>query len=206
MLDDHPLQIYSSGLRFSPLNSLVKKAFEQEAPSWVKMTIHPEPDWPSYLTEFRTDIEDITVLEYSHSGRYIAIADNKGFIEIRETVSGSLWKTRSLCEAFCRVQNDAGDIDDDEQALDGNYEDLRDPEYSYPPSIAFTKDDARLTVVHDRNTKNDAKLIMVYDRKPKDLYVWNLIMDEVGALQQMCWNDYKLSPDGSFVLTMSGNY
>ncbi|KAF2728516.1 hypothetical protein EJ04DRAFT_396311, partial [Polyplosphaeria fusca] len=42
---DSPLQLYSSTLTFAPERSLIRQAFEKQAPQHIKMVSKRETDW-----------------------------------------------------------------------------------------------------------------------------------------------------------------
>ena len=125
MLVEFPLQIYDAGLTFSPTNSLVRKAFIKEQPSWVTMKIHPEPEWPAFITGFfvggRT--ANIRCCIGSTDGKWIATcwAD---YIEVWDAIRGVLVHVYHF-------QDYSGDR----------------PRWSYTGGLAFSEDNSRLYVI-----------------------------------------------------------
>ena len=102
MLDNYPLQIYESGLVFSPSNSLVKKAYAKMAPAWATLTIHPEDNWPIHLTSFTKDLGIPTAAVYSNDGSCIAIGHARGDLLVYDVTTGSLCQRGGIldCDAI----------------------------------------------------------------------------------------------------------
>ena len=90
MLDNYPLQIYESGLVFSPSNSLVKKMYARMAPAWATLTIHPEDNWPAQMTSFHKDPGWSQAVTYSTDGNCIAIGHHNGDLLVYDVITGSL--------------------------------------------------------------------------------------------------------------------
>ena len=115
MLDNYPLQVYESGLVFSPSDSLVRKKYAKMAPAWATLTLHPEKDWPTHLTSFHKDHGSPTAAAYSNDGNRIAISLCEGDLLVYDVITGSLCQRGKgpKCGAITAVASDIAMAYDD---------------------------------------------------------------------------------------------
>ncbi|KAL7904015.1 hypothetical protein GGI35DRAFT_245231 [Trichoderma velutinum] len=72
VIADSPLQVYRSALIFSPLNSLIRKLFEEEEPQWLKVKPVVEYNWSPYLQTLKGHSNSVLSVAFSADGRYVA--------------------------------------------------------------------------------------------------------------------------------------
>ena len=86
-LNRFPLQVYISGLLFSPKQSLIRLYFQHEAPKWVTLKKGLQEIWPASLT---LDVATVSRLRWSSDGRYLATHGYDHNLRIWEANSGQL--------------------------------------------------------------------------------------------------------------------
>jgi WD40 repeat protein len=86
VIESYPLQTYASALLFSPSGSLIRTAFQHEAPNWV--TIEPEisETWGSCLHTFE---EKCRAVAFSHDSNHLALGLRDGTIKIWDADSSA---------------------------------------------------------------------------------------------------------------------
>ena len=86
-LDRFPLQVYISGLLFSPKQSLIRQHFQHEAPKWVTLKKGSKEIWPLNLT---LDVGYVERLRWSSNGKHLATHGCDNNLRIWEASSGQL--------------------------------------------------------------------------------------------------------------------
>ncbi|UKZ53220.1 hypothetical protein TrVGV298_007012 [Trichoderma virens] len=66
------LRVYTSALIFSPLNSLIRKIFEEEDLQWLKLKPTVEYNWSPYLQTLGGHEDSVNSVAFSADGRYLA--------------------------------------------------------------------------------------------------------------------------------------
>ncbi|OCK72831.1 hypothetical protein K432DRAFT_250612, partial [Lepidopterella palustris CBS 459.81] len=74
ILQDAPLQIYSSALIFAPEASIVRKAFVDEMPGWVKLLSKREDDWDACRSVLEGHTSWVNAVAFSPDGQLVASA------------------------------------------------------------------------------------------------------------------------------------
>ena len=86
IVETFPLQVYYSGLLFSPENSMVRKAFSEEAPQSVQIVRYLSTEWPPILTMFDirpdTTRAPVTALSFSDDSEQIVVGYKDGLMQI----------------------------------------------------------------------------------------------------------------------------
>ncbi|KAL7903892.1 WD40 repeat-like protein [Trichoderma velutinum] len=88
LIANSPLQIYTSALTFSPLNSSIRKIFEEEELQWLKVKPTVEYNWSPYLQTLKGHSESVLSVAFSADGRYLASGSWDKTIKIWDATTG----------------------------------------------------------------------------------------------------------------------
>ncbi|EHK15882.1 uncharacterized protein TRIVIDRAFT_195814 [Trichoderma virens Gv29-8] len=88
-----PLQTYSSALAFSPMQSLVRKAFHQEIPSWVQRWPAVEDNWSPCLQTLEGHTDSVKSVALSADRKQLASGSIDATIKIWDTSTGTCIQT-----------------------------------------------------------------------------------------------------------------
>ena len=90
MIEEAPLQVYSSALLFSPDQSLVRRQFwEKEKPGWVARGPILEADWSPYVQMLTGHGDPVEAVAWSPDGRHIVSGSLDDTLKIWEAATGS---------------------------------------------------------------------------------------------------------------------
>lgn len=88
MVEEAPLQVYSSAIIFSPMNSIIRKLYSHEVPTWIsKLPVMPR-NWSPYLQTLSHSTE-LETLAASPNGRLVATAGGNAMVRIWDAVTGT---------------------------------------------------------------------------------------------------------------------
>ncbi|EHK19869.1 uncharacterized protein TRIVIDRAFT_46923 [Trichoderma virens Gv29-8] len=85
---NNPLQVYTSALIFSPLNSFIRKVFKEEEPKWLKVKPRVEYNWSPYLQTLKGHGGTVESVAFSADGLYLASGSSDDTIKIWDTITG----------------------------------------------------------------------------------------------------------------------
>ncbi|KAF4509475.1 hypothetical protein G6O67_003648 [Ophiocordyceps sinensis] len=77
IIEEAPLQIYSSALIFTPQESIVRRQFEKQVPSWIKKLPAVSKRWSQLLQTFEGHTSPVTQIAFDPDGKLLASACKK---------------------------------------------------------------------------------------------------------------------------------
>ncbi|KAK3995703.1 hypothetical protein QBC44DRAFT_319239 [Cladorrhinum sp. PSN332] len=93
IIEQAPLQGYTSALIFAPMSSLVKENFKQERPRWLSKGPAVTAEWDACLQTLEGHDGWVHSVAFSHDGKQVASGSADGTIKIWDATSGSCVKT-----------------------------------------------------------------------------------------------------------------
>ncbi|KAI4117122.1 MAG: hypothetical protein LQ345_002570 [Seirophora villosa] len=99
VIEEAPLQVYASALVFSPLESLVRKCYQDQQPTWLNRQPTVERRWGNRVQTVELDHEASSIA-FSPNGKYIAAGLWDGNIQSLDAATGASY---SILEGHSRV-------------------------------------------------------------------------------------------------------
>ncbi|KAK4448347.1 hypothetical protein QBC34DRAFT_112805 [Podospora aff. communis PSN243] len=93
IVEQAPLQAYTSALVFAPTGSLVKRNFEADEPDWISTKPVVEADWNACLQTLEGHDDWVTSVAFSADGRRLASGSDDRTIKIWDAASGQCLQT-----------------------------------------------------------------------------------------------------------------
>ncbi|KAK4658853.1 hypothetical protein QC762_0002790 [Podospora pseudocomata] len=93
IIEQAPLQAYTSALVFAPLGSLMKKRFKTEEPSWISVKPVVEADWNACLQTLEGHRNWVTSVAFSADGQRLASGSDDHTVKIWDPASGQCLQT-----------------------------------------------------------------------------------------------------------------
>ena len=92
-IENAPLQAYVSALILSPINSMIRKEFSHEEPTWVKPKPIIESTWSPCTQTLEGHSDSVHSVAFSPNGQQIASGSRDGTIKVWDGESGACSQT-----------------------------------------------------------------------------------------------------------------
>src|SRR5690606_38558434 len=88
-IENAPLQAYISALVFSPIDSLIRKEFSHEEPTWVALKPIMETSWSACTQTLEGHGDWVNSVAFSADGRQVASGSRDNTIKVWDCESGA---------------------------------------------------------------------------------------------------------------------
>ena len=93
IIEQAPLQIYSSALLFAPEMCLVRKEFQVQMPKWITSVIRRQKYWSSALQALEGHSDAVNAVVFSPDGKLISSASDDATIRLWDSSTGTMLQT-----------------------------------------------------------------------------------------------------------------
>jgi len=93
VIENTPLQVYTSALIFSPAHSLTRELFKHEEPEWILTKPAMQDDWSSCLQTLQGHATSVWSVAFSHDDKRVASASHDNTVKIWDAASGKCLQT-----------------------------------------------------------------------------------------------------------------
>ncbi|CAI7622343.1 unnamed protein product [Penicillium manginii] len=92
-IQSSPLQIYSSGLIFSPTRSITRACYQNEKPDWISNCPGVEKEWSACLHTLEGHSCQVNSITWSNDGKRLASASHDNTVKIWDSITGQCAST-----------------------------------------------------------------------------------------------------------------
>jgi WD40 repeat protein len=103
VIENTPLQAYSSTLLFSPIHSLTRELFQDEEPDWITTKPAMEADWGARIQTLYGHRNWVSSVAFSHDGTQVVSGSDDKTVKIWDAGSGACLKTLNIGRTFYNV-------------------------------------------------------------------------------------------------------
>ncbi|KAJ5253778.1 WD40 repeat-like protein [Penicillium chrysogenum] len=93
MIDNTPLQVYCSGLAFSPIDSIIRRIFNHQRPSWMPVLPQAQKSWSAQLQTLEGHSNSVLSVAFSPDGQRIVSGSYDNTIKLWDAQTGSELRT-----------------------------------------------------------------------------------------------------------------
>lgn len=93
IIEEAPLQLYSSALIFAPEESIIRKCFENQIPHWISMLPKVEKHWSSLLQTLEGHLNAVNDLTFSPDGKLVASGSADATVRLWDITTGAALQT-----------------------------------------------------------------------------------------------------------------
>ena len=93
VIENNPLQVYTSALVFSPARSLIRGLFKEEAPKWITIKPAIRDEWSACLQTLEGHSDWVRSVAFSHDSTRLASASGDRTVKIWDTSSSECLQT-----------------------------------------------------------------------------------------------------------------
>ena len=93
MIDNTPLQVYCSGLTFSPTDSIIRRIFNNQQPNWIPALLQVEKSWSTELQTLEGHSGSVYSVAFSLDSQRIVSGSHNDTIKLWDAQTGSELQT-----------------------------------------------------------------------------------------------------------------
>src|SRR5271168_4544674 len=101
VIENTPLQTYSSALLFSPIHSLTREIFQDEEPDWITTKPAMEADWGACMQTLYGHSNCVNSVAFSHDGTQVVSGSYDKTVNTWDASSGACLKIWDAGSGAC---------------------------------------------------------------------------------------------------------
>jgi WD40 repeat protein len=107
MIENSPLQVYTSALLFSPSRSLIRGLFKHEEPEWITIQPSMPAEWSACLQTLEGHSDSVHSVAFSHDSTRLASASSDNTVKIWDASSRKCLQTLEVRRELSDISFDA---------------------------------------------------------------------------------------------------